>query len=372
MGKRAHGEGTIYQRPDGRWAAAITIGFEAGRQKRKFVYGKTQSQVRDKLRKLREQQATGTLPAPNRRTLSEYLDSWLAMNRHRWAERTFEMYSFEAEKYVKPHLGSKGLGKVTPEQVADLQATIADLHGKRTAEKTRALLHRVFSQAHAMHLIPNNPVSGVPAIKTFRSEVEPVPIEDLRKFLVACQGTRWYALFHLVLVAGLRRGEVLGLTWDDVTPKRIIIRGTLKVVNNKAKVTANGKSKNAARRFPIATATWDVLCQHRRLQDEERAAIPSWVEHRLLFPNTQGKPLNPHNLYHRVLYPMQKQAKVKRFTLHQLRHTYGSLMIRQGANPKVLSVRMGHASAAFTMNEYVHEFAEERDQLAFGLEELLG
>lgn len=376
MSKRGHGEGTIYQRADGLWVAGVTTGYEDGKQKRRYVYGKTRTIVREKLDTLRTQQTQGPLPRAHKYTVSAFLAVWLEHMRHRWSARTHELATYEAAHYVTPHVGSRPLKKLEPIDVERLQGLIAKRHGKRTANKARGLLYQALQHAVKLRLVPANVAQAVDPIPIRRPAVEPVPRHDLRAFLAAAEGSRFYALFYLAVAVGLRRGELLGLRWRDVTDTHITVAGGLKVVKNRPQV-GETKTAKGARRHPISPSACAVLAEHRRRQEEERAVEPGWQDHGLVFPNTLGKPQSPHNLYKREFLRIQEAAGLRRadgpsaFTLHQLRHTYATLMIEQGMDPKLLSERLGHARASFTMDTYVHAFEERRESAAVPLEDLL-
>lgn len=204
------------------------------------------------------------------------------------------------------------------------------------------------------------------------------------------------------LACGLRRGEILGLGWEDVTPGGLHIRQHLTLVNHKA-VLEPPKTPSAKRFVPYAPDVYQILLAHQAQQEHERAqsAVP-WPETGLVFTSLVGTPMNPHN-FERTWYALQdkangveealaeglKQAKnradaralsqqirkkhaQKRIQLHSLRRTFATWEIALGgADPKTLAAKLGHTRASFTLDVYAQQFAETRQAQALSLTAIL-
>src|SRR5919206_4115928 len=119
--RRGHGEGSIRQRPDGRWEGALTIGQDNGRQKRRYVYGKTRREVVDKLDSLRGSVREGLALAPGRQTVGGFLDDWLVEAEPARGVRTMARYRTVARLYLKPRVGYLKLSQIGPQHIQALQ-----------------------------------------------------------------------------------------------------------------------------------------------------------------------------------------------------------------------------------------------------------
>src|SRR5690554_6836213 len=122
--RRGHGEGSIFRRPDGRWCAFVTVGYDAqGRQKKHYVYGKTRQEVAEKLTKLLADKQQGLLADPTRETVAQFLERWLKdVAAQKVRPNTLTAYRFALMRYVLPHIGQVRLGKLTPAHVQNMVA----------------------------------------------------------------------------------------------------------------------------------------------------------------------------------------------------------------------------------------------------------
>lgn len=172
---------------------------------------------------------------------------------------------------------------------------------------------------------------------------------------------------------GLRRGELLGLRWQDIKGETLTVRQT--VVKTKGGGLRIETPKNHKTR-PVALSpdVLEVLLLHRQRQDAERAlaadAGAPWPDNDLVLPSEVGTPIHPDNP-RRTLNALYEAAGVPKVTLHDLRHLHSSVCIAQGIDPKMLADRLGHARASFTLDRYTHLFAEQRQRSGVSLLDFL-
>ncbi|MBT9260206.1 MAG: hypothetical protein KM310_10745 [Clostridiales bacterium] len=124
--KRGHGEGTIYRRPDGRWCAQVTVGYdpETGRPKRRTVYGRTRQEVAEKMARVMAEAQQGFLADPSRETLAQFLHRWMeTVQKHQVRARTYEEYAKMIRRHIAPALGHIRLDKLQPAHLQALYAT---------------------------------------------------------------------------------------------------------------------------------------------------------------------------------------------------------------------------------------------------------
>ena len=187
--------------------------------------------------------------------------------------------------------------------------------------------------------------------------------------LSAASGDRWEALYIVAIHTGLRRGEILGLRWDDVD----LEEGTLSVrrsldTDGTLKAPKRDSSRRTLRLTPSARA---ALRSHRVQQNEERLkAGELWEDNDLVFPNTLGKPMNAGNFYRREFQPLLERAGLagEGFTFHSLRHTFATALAAQGVHPSTAQKMLGHSDIRMTLAIYTHATDDMQDAATAALE----
>jgi integrase len=224
--KRGNGEGSIYRRKDGRWVGQYTI-YTATGPKYRYLYGKTRAAVAEKLTKAMADRNGGLIFDAGNLTVGEYLDSWLSDSvRGTVRPSTFERHEGIIRLHIKPSLGRVGLKKLTPAHVRGLHREKLDAClAPATVRKIHSTLHKALSQAVSDGIVPRN-AADVKAPRPTPEEMRPLSETEVRTFLDVAResGDRFEALYVLAITTGLRRGELLGLRWDDVTMERSTLR----------------------------------------------------------------------------------------------------------------------------------------------------
>lgn len=389
--KRSNSEGSIYQIADGTWRAAITVSVDGlGRTKRKAVRGKTQREVKEKLRVLQRLKEENALVDPSRMTVGEFMDLWMRDTTLDLKDSTQQKRADIIRLYVTPHLGTKHLQKLTPLDIQQWQTTLLNTRRQPSTRKRKVgdpppqpgpllspttvagamtLLGTAMKHAMQLGLIYRNPVDAVKRVKVVRRDFQVWEPSEVHKLIGAVLNDRLYGLVYLALTTGLRRGELCGLRWTDIQRGVIHIQQNCVLVGNTATLTTP-KTKASRRRIPLPPDTLDALRLHRERQAQERdAAGDAWEEHGLVFPTSVGTVYHPRNLL-RDWYVLLDTAGVRRIRIHDIRHTYASLAIYQGLDPKVLADRMGHSRASISLDIYGHVFEEQRERAALSLSTL--
>jgi integrase len=351
--KRANGEGSISQHPDGRWWARVTL----ANGKRKAFYGKTRREVQEKLTATLRDMQQGIAPTPQQETIAQYLTRWLEHTaRPTVRPKTYHSYAQLVRLHLVPGLGRHRLAALGPQPVQQfLNDKLAAGLSPRTVQYLRAILRRALGQALKWGLVARNVVTLVDSPRVRRPEVEPFTPDQARAFLAAVQGDRLEALYTVAVALGLRQGEALGLRWADVD----LDAGTLRVAVALQRIDGElrfvePKSQRSRRTLPLPPRVVAALRAHRARQLEERLqAGPYWQDHRLVFPTTLGTPLDARNVtrwYHRLL----DRAELPHRRFHDLRHTAASLLLVQGVAPRVVMETLGHSQISLTMDTYSH------------------
>ena len=380
--KRGHGEGSIYRRKDGRWAASITLGYDAqGRQRKRTVYGKTRAEVAEKLTALLAEKQKGMLADPTRETVGEFLERWLRdVVAHSVRTKTLEAYTVAVKAHLIPGLGKIKLSKLTPAQITAFYRDRLDAgYAPKYVANIGATLHRALEVACRWGLIPQNPARLAERPKVEQKEFTVLTPAQVARLLDETKEHRLHALFVLLATSGLRLGEALGLTWDavDVDQGCIFVGRQLQWAGKPLRPSlVPVKTARSRRRVPLAPMGVAALRQHRARQAEERLFLgPGWGgdyrDWNLVFTNEVGKPINPANFRNRVFYPALKRAGLPRVRPHDLRHFTATAMLHSGADYRQVMEYLGHSRPDVTIGLYAHTLPGSLNEAAARIERLL-
>jgi len=244
--------------------------------------------------------------------------------------------------------------------------------------KIHSTLHKALSRAISDGLIPRNAAdvqAPSPAPKAPK-EMRPLSEAEARAFLATAResGDRFEALYVLAITTGLRRGELLGLRWDDAD----LERGTLRV--GRALVREGGrhrlgetKTRRGRRLVNLTPRTVAVLKGHRKRQLEQRVELAGMYEDQgLIFSSEIGTPLNPENLVKRSFKPLLHRSGLPEVRFHDLRHTCATLLMGRGVHPKLVQELLGHATIALTLDTYSHYLPSMGDRASGAMGDALG
>lgn len=324
MSKRGNHEGSVYQRRDGRWVGVVTVNSDDGKQSRKYYYGTSRAAVADKVSTAVYLLRRGVTPPNERLTVGEYLNRWLSdAVRPSVKESTYHVYAKDVRVHIMPALATVPLARLTP---AQLQRLYRDKLASGLAPTTVLHIHKVLSRALAQalreDLVSRNVATLVDPPRVGATNVRAFSIEQARQFVAEVLGSRLEAAFLVALGAGLRRGELLALSWDDVR----LEDGHLAVRRSLMKVPGGwqlAEPKNAASRRVVKLPEFavDALRRHRTRQLEERLAAPVWEDSTLVFTTTVGTPIDGRNFLREFKEIAARAGMPAAFTVHSLRHS---------------------------------------------------
>lgn len=358
-GRRGNGEGNIKKRANGTYEARITL--EDG--KRKSVYGKTRKEVQEKLKVALHEQQQGTLVTAPQQKLEDFLQQWLEdTQKHSIRPRSFERYDEIVRLHIVPVLGRIQLQKLTPQQVQSFYTKkIKEGFKAGTVASFHNVLHKALDTAVRWNLIAKNVCDVVSPPRAVKFEFQPLTVEQVRKLLEVTKGHYMEALFKLALATGMRRGELMGLKWQDVDfntgmlqVRRILTRIPSKM-EGKGFIESEPKTKSSRRSVVIASFALDALREHRwRQLDAVKKAGPLWQHHDYVFCTSIGTHINPTTDMLEPLNELLEKAGLPHIRFHDLRHSAASLLMSQGVHPKVVQELLGHSTIGMTMDVYSH------------------
>jgi integrase len=368
--------GSITRDSSGKWQLVVDL-TPPGARKRKQIRRRgfpTKRAALEELDNLKGNVKGGSYVAPNRLTLAEWLERWLrGLPATGLRDTTIHDYGQKLAWYVLERpIADLRLQQVT---AADLDALYGDLtaSGKRNGEGLAAgtvrgvhlVLSRAFADAVRTDVLPRNPADKArpPAAGAAQSDLTVWSPDQTGRFLASVGGHQLVALWRVYAMTGLRRGEALGLRWSDLD----LDGATLTVAQSVSPPKRKGKdgpkpepkigpvkTKRSRRRVDLDALTVAMLRGHRKTQLEQRMLIGAgWRDLDLVFPRVDGAPFNPEATA-LMFKRLGEKAGLPKVRLHDLRHGHATHLLAAGANPRMVSERLGHSSVAFTLDRYGH------------------
>ena len=359
--KRANGEGSIRKRKDGRWEGRYTAGHdpETGKPIYRNVLGKTQSEVKEKLKTAIQETQSLDFSKTGQYTVGQWMDVWYEnYAKIKVRPSSHQTYKGYIENHIKPNIGDIPLEKLTTLDLQRLYKTLlargrvdrleSKWQPRGLSPKTVRNIHQILSSAlklaQEQRIILTNPAEGCALPKVEHREMKTLPVEQLQSFLREAKDSGVFELYYLELATGLRRGELLGLKWEDIDLEHgdLRVRRQIARINGKV-VEAPLKTKNAYRTLPLAEDTISILKEQKK-----KVGSSPWV-----FPSATGGPISPDSVLH-MLHRVLKRAGLPQVRFHDLRHTFATLALQNGVDIKTVSGMLGHFSAGFTLDTYAH------------------
>lgn len=375
MGKRSNGEGTVRQRPDGRWEARLTWKDDAtGATRRRSFYGLTMREAKAKMTAGRERVKVGAPVVDARTPLATWIDEWARTSLEASSRKaaTKSLYRTLARVHLSPApLGTMPLATIKPSHVEALTMRMRrEGSSDSTVRTTYTVLRAVLDAAVRDGHVADNVAARVkrPAVSgraDGRDEARHMTPTEVRAVLDAAKGTRYAAVLSLIAGTGMRRGEALALRWEDVDLEAGVlrVRGTLSRVDGEL-VRTNPKTAKSTREIPVTPGVVALIRSHRDAQAAERTwAESTWAESGFVFATEFGRPIDPRNLF-RAFVAAVKRSGVdpEGVGLHTLRHSAATGMLDAGIPLHVVSRILGHSSVAITGDIYGHaDDARQRD-----------
>lgn len=366
----ANGEGGIvHDKARGRYRGSVTVGYdESGKQIRKWVTAKTRKTVAERMRELHAAVDAGLDPAPRDLTVRRFLEQWLAdVLPGSVAATTEDQYRNVVRLYIVPTIGQKRLRTLQARDVARMLHTLeAEGKSRNTQRLARSILRRALRWAEAEGIVTRNVAALANGVKVGRSDGRTLTVDQARQLLASVAEDRNEAAFTVALSLGLRLGELLALSWDDLAldtvPARLTITRNLTRVPGRGLALDETKTAGSRRTVHLPAPVVESLRRHRLRQAEERLKVgPDWpplpLGADLVFRTPFGTASDPKN-FRSAVYRATEAAGIGRWSPHELRHSAASLLIAQGVPMKLVSELLGHSSIRITADVYGHLFDE--------------
>jgi integrase len=365
--RRINGDGSVYKRKDGYWVGAFYARTTSGARKRVVVYGKTLGEARDKLLKAMEQARSG-IPVPDETwKLGAYLEYWLEhiVKRNR-RPATYALYETIIRLYLIPGLGGKNLVRLSvPAVQMFLNQRIEAGDSIRKVQVMRSVLSAALSRAVREELVTRNVARHVELPEWRRSTIQPWTAQEAKSFLAASKEDPLHNAFVLLIVYGLRRGELLGLGWDDIDHEAgtIHIRQQIQRVRGELQL-GPVKTHAGKRTLPLLDLAAQALAAQADRQARCRADMGiAWPETGLIFTTRTGRPVEPRNFV-RSFRRICDSHDIRVIKVHHIRHTVASMLKDLHVPARDAQAILGHTRISTTLEIYTDTADEaKRDAL---------
>lgn len=353
--------GHIVKRSKDSYSIKISTGKEPISGKYKYHWASVKGTKKDAEKRLSEllhQLDNGTFMKPGKTTLAEYLERWLRdYVRPNLAPRTAEGYEHICRRHIIPALGNITLTGLKPEHIQHYQSEkLLGGLSHQTIRHHHMALHRALQMAMEWGMLTRNPADAIHPPRAQVIEMQTWDEDEIITFLEAARSTPYFALFHTALFTGMRRSELLGLRWCDLDLLlcKAYVTRSLHVQKGGQVIIRQPKTTKGKRMIDLSPLAASILRDHQEKQALDRTmfGIPL-KDDDYVFSDLEGKPLLPNTITHAWI-KLVKRIGIKPIRLHDARHSHASLMLKQGAHPKVVQERLGHASIQVTLDIYSH------------------
>ena len=319
----------------------------------------------------------GVFVSPNKLLLSDYLNDWLKIVSPQLRESTISAYDKNIRLRINPYIGELTLQQLTAKDIDKLYVTLLesgrqaprDVEGlsTKTVKSVHQTIKQALERAYVNGLVSRNVATLSTPPKAQGKVGKPMhwTPEELKTFLSAIEGHRLEHLFKFAAYTGMRRGEVLGLTWRLVDWQRsqVSVSQSVGKVGGKVVVTTP-KTSSGERDVPIDEATLELLTKIRQEQESNKAMLGlDRLGSGYVFCRPDGTCLNPERIT-RVFGEVVAELGLPAISFHGLRHTHATILLSMGIPPHVVSARLGHSGVSITLSTYAHVLPKQQGEAA--------
>lgn len=383
--RRDYGSGSISQRADGTWTARMVIGVnEKGKPRIKALYGKTEREVKKKLKDFQKEFYKNDQAVVQRSTVEGYMRTWLYENKQNELKpKSFDRLEQTVLYQVIPKVGHIQLAAFQSNDVQIMLNTLKkEGYSYSTVKKAYDAVNECFRTGVIQRTVVFNPALGVavPAKKSFgKTEIRYYDDEEVNKLCGAAvsaysNGKRIYRLGDAIILdlnTGLRLAELLALKWTEVdfVRRKVIVNATRVIVKDRSDGAEkkyvvieqdSAKSATSMREIDMNDACFEALTRLKEITGQFEYVLST----------REGKPVIPRYL-DRLFRKIAIAAGLpdeKVYGLHALRHTFASRLFAAGEDVKTVSELLGHSDITITYNTYIHLINDQKRKAVHGVQ----
>lgn len=382
--RRDNGAGSITLRKDGRWMGSIQYGYKVdGKPKRITVYGKTQQEVKRKLREKSEEFVKNDGNIVLAKSIKDWFSEWLYKElKYTLKPKSFDTKERTINKFIIPNFGYIQINQLTSKDVqALINKMVKQGYSLSQIDKVRSTIAQKYRLGMQNNEVTINPALNAKLPASLKAEVEAKQVlalskEEVKKLTEQAyktypNGTKVYSRGEFIvflLNTGLRLGEAAALTWDDVD----FHNHTITV--NKSYVQALNRDKNninpqtqkpyaytmILQKSPKTTRSTRVIPLNKEAQRALKGLWDCNKKYELVCANENGKPNVSSNLNRSLKYMLKQAGISTSYSVHSLRHTFATQLFRNHVDIEIISQLLGHADTTITYNTYIHIIQAEK------------
>jgi len=369
------GTGSVYQQ-DGHWMGAVSLPSLTGVRRRQYIKAATKEEAMSRVEYFIRNSVRGDLVGVDALTVAGYLNHWMQFDLPGTVTlRTEEIYANLVRLYIGPIIGHIRLQKLQPSDVTHL---LVELNQRGLSSSTRrmvrATLHRAIRVAQYNGLLTRNVVALSIQPRSSYHEQRSMTRSQAIRFTAAARNTKLESALALALSLGLRRGEILGLAWSDVTitDGMAVLKVHQQLVRDSSGLHLSElKTRRSNRALLLSPRMIGLLLQRREEQLFDAAQCPQVTQDSdLMFTTAIGSPVDMSTLAKEASM-ISTTAGLGHWSLHELRHTCASLLLASGVSIDEVSHHLGHSSTEITSLFYSHSLIESKVRTARAMEKIL-
>jgi integrase len=372
-------KGSIRQRSKGSWEITVDLGRDSVTGKRKRHFETIQGRKSDAHRRLIELLANlerGIYVKPQHLNVKELLYHWLeGYVKTKCSARTLDGYKSIVDNHLAPAFGHVPLRQFQPQHIQEYYSYA--LTEKHLSSRTVHHQHRVLSEALRYGVrqgwLARNPCEFVDPPRAKKRIIRTLIPYEIKTFLGVGKNNPYYGIFFMALNTGLRQAELLGLRWRDVDIDMLSLSVSQTLYKRRGICQfKEPKSDHSRRKVSLTPRLALFLRRYKHQKEIERMVLgkPLTADD-LVFSDIEGRPIDPGTLV-KNFGRVARRAGLSGIRFHDLRHTFASLMLAGGVNPKIVSEALGHSSVAFTLDVYSHLVPNIQRAAMKRLDEILG
>lgn len=370
MGRRSNGEGTLFKRNDGRWCAAY---FDEN-YKRHYVYGKTQAEVKQKLKEKKNES-----PVKDRQYLS--LQEWIVEFLNKYKKNELKITTYNSYMYIyRSFIKDSKLGKTRMDRVSTdmLQKFYNDKsedgYSSKTVREIETIINSAFNMAIKLRMISENPNLYTSLPKKVKYEAKVLSKEEVDKIVSDTKNEELYPIIVVTVYTGMRKGEVMALKWENVDfqERKIYVKNSLCRVEDEQPdekgrrhsryEVLEPKTRKSIRTIPMLNEVYDALMEQKKRQMADKEICGEiYMDQGFVFADKTGNYI-PQRPFMRKYHDFLKKYNITDIRFHDLRHTFATLLIESDVSMKVVQELLGHSTITTSMDIYTHVSDRKKEQ----------
>ncbi|MFR4596071.1 MAG: tyrosine-type recombinase/integrase [Oscillospiraceae bacterium] len=355
------------------YEARYTVGIDpgTGKQIQKSISGKTQREVTRRLKEITTSIDTGTYLPSCKLTVGEWLNTWISEYTADWKPLTVSNYSKQIKKHLIPRLSAAKLEDLDTHTIQLFYNSLTKSGlAPKTVKNIHGVLHAALEQAISNGYIHKNPTAGCKLPKVVRPEIKPLEPEEIARMLKEAKKDAYDNLFIVAMFTGMRQGELLGLSWDNVNFKtgRITIKQQLQCKDGVYFLETPKSGK--CRVLSPAPVVMEALKDEQQQQNANKQIVGAAWENKfnLVFTDALGKNLVRRTVVKHFKAVIERANIPPDVRFHDLRHSFAVTSLYSGDDVKTVQANLGHATAQFTLDVYGHVTQKMRQESAMRMQ----